>query len=366
MLQRLSSIRITVVCLSLLFVLTFWGTVAQVNQGLYSSQERFFNSLIFFVWGWLPFPGARLVLWVLFINLLCVTITRFRHYKISTHFGILIIHFGLLLYFVAAFVTFHGAKESHLTLMEGEGSNVSSAYHEWELSIWIQEGNKRQVIASDLKNLHSGQILSFEEIGLTFLVKEFYPNSQPYEIEGTEPKLKNDSGIHGLKSIPSLIEPEKNFPGGIFKIKNGSSDLGDILLFGGEIKPTKITYQGKEYFLQLRRKRMLLPFVLKLKDFKMEVHPNTQIARSYESLVEIQNNDVTREVLISMNKPLRYKNFTYYQASYTIDELGRELSTLAVVRNSGRILPYVASLLTFGGLALHFLYRAFQRKTSKT
>ena len=142
--------------------------------------------------------------------------------------------------------------------------------------------------------------------------------------------------------------------------------MGDILLFGGEIKPTKITYQGKEYFLQLRRKRMLLPFVLKLKDFKMEVHPNTQIARSYESLVEIQNNDVTREVLISMNKPLRYKNFTYYQASYTIDELGRELSTLAVVRNSGRILPYVASLLTFGGLALHFLYRAFQRKTSKT
>jgi len=72
----LSSVKITVVCLSLLFILTLWGTIDQVNNGLYLSQERFFNSLIFTFWGFIPFPGARLVLWVLFINLVCVSLVR--------------------------------------------------------------------------------------------------------------------------------------------------------------------------------------------------------------------------------------------------------------------------------------------------
>jgi hypothetical protein len=42
--QLFSSVKIAVVCLLLLFVLTFWGTVAQVQQGLYVAQERFFHS----------------------------------------------------------------------------------------------------------------------------------------------------------------------------------------------------------------------------------------------------------------------------------------------------------------------------------
>ena len=59
MLKLLSSVRITVVCIFLLFVLTFWGTVAQVQQGLYIAQERFFNSFFFLAGGFFPFPGCR-------------------------------------------------------------------------------------------------------------------------------------------------------------------------------------------------------------------------------------------------------------------------------------------------------------------
>ena len=47
MIKFLSSSRITVVCLFLLFILTFWGTIAQVQQGLYAAQDRFFNSYLF-------------------------------------------------------------------------------------------------------------------------------------------------------------------------------------------------------------------------------------------------------------------------------------------------------------------------------
>src|SRR5947207_6097190 len=111
MLKILSSVRITVVCLFLLFILTFWGTVAQVQQGLYVAQERFFNSFFFLAGGFFPFPGAQLVLWILFINLLCTTIVRFSKYRKWSYAGILIIHFGLLLYFAAAYIIFQVSKE---------------------------------------------------------------------------------------------------------------------------------------------------------------------------------------------------------------------------------------------------------------
>jgi len=55
-----------------------------------------------------------------------------------------------------------------------------------------------------------------------------------------------------------------------------------------------------------------------------------------------------------MNNPLRHKDLTFYQASYSIDSQGREASTLAVVKNSAQLLPYMASTLTFLGLVIHF------------
>src|SRR6266568_4638235 len=58
-----SSLRLTVFCLGLGLVLVFWGTLAQVDLGLYKAQNEFFRSF-FIYWGpkgatWrLPiFPG---------------------------------------------------------------------------------------------------------------------------------------------------------------------------------------------------------------------------------------------------------------------------------------------------------------------
>jgi hypothetical protein len=63
-----------------------------------------------------------------------------------------------------------------------------------------------------------------------------------------------------------------------------------------------------------------------------------------------------------MNNPLRYKDYTVYQASYDTDSTGRQYSTLAVVKNFARVLPYVACFFVFLGLALHFLIQAFMAK----
>ncbi len=340
LIKAFSSLKITVTCLALLFILVFWGTIDQVENGLYHAQEQFFHSFFFLVLGWVPFPGAQLVLWILFINLVCVALTRFV-YRWS-RLGILIIHFGLLTYFVSAFVTLHCVEESQLTLKEGESSNVSTAYHDWEFSIWKQKGGKKHVVAYDARILKPGRILDFNEYHFEVMVKNYYPNTRSE-----------------LQPMELNKEPEKNIPGGEFLIKIKNQKEAPLHLFGGDEMATPLQIGQETYQCLLRRKHTPLPLTVKLIDFMKEVHPNTDIARSYKSKVEIESNGLNRETIIFMNNPLRYKNYTFYQASYSVDAQGRESSTLAVVKNSGRLLPYIASLTTFAGLVVHFLSMAF-------
>lgn len=362
--ERLASVKIMVVCLAWLFILTFWGTVAQVNQGLYLAQNKFFYSWFFLTLGFIPLPGAQLTLWIMFINLVCSAIVHFQ-YKWSQS-GILIIHLGLLSYLAAAFVVFHSTVESNLTLMEGEGSNVSSSYHDWELSVWpqSQKNNTRDVTAYDAEKFKPDLKLDFKELGFSVLIKKYFSNAQGYGTPAEDQKenFVNASGIKHLTAIAADKEPEKNLPGGIFEIQTNDGQNISLLLYGGEIQPAQIKADDKLFNFALRRKCYELPFTLTLKDFIMEKHPGTEVARSYESKVEVEHNGLSRDVRIYMNNPLRYKNFTLYQASYSIDELGREHSTLAVVKNAGRFLPYIASLITFAGLVVHFLIMGVFKK----
>lgn len=360
-LKWLSSIKITVVCLILLFILTFWGTVAQVTQGLYQAQEIFFNSWYFLAFDFLPFPGAQLVLWVLFFNLCAVSITRFV-YKWS-HIGILIIHLGLITYFVSAFVTLHFVEESNVTLLEGETSNVSAAYHDWEISVWEQgQSPLRDISAYDVKFLQTEQLLDFNHLGFSLRVKSYFPNAQAYTgsvEEGSRPL--NVSGITQITRLDISSEPEKNFPAVLLEMTSGKQ-TSDVILFGKEGRPTPVEINGKSMYFQIRRKRYELPITITLNKFEMEKHPGTEIASKYRSFIEFKHGDIERKAEIYMNHPLRFKNYTFYQASYSIDQMGRMRSTLAVVKNFGRLLPYISSLLTFAGLAIHFLLMAFKRK----
>ena len=267
-LKSLASLKITVICLSLLFILTLWGTIDQVEHGLYLAQERFFNSLIFWIGGFCPFPGARFVIWILFINLMAVALTRLVYRWRQA--GIILTHAGLLLFFVAAFITFHGVEESQITLREGQSRNVSEAYHDWELSVWLDQGGETkhiQAYASD--DFKAGAQLDFQSEGFFIRVDAYYPNSGAYLAD--DPKslvLMNPSGIQVIKPLPLEKEPERNIPGGLFSVDGADQKGLRVLLYGGEQVPARITKNGKTYAMMLRRKRNVLPFLLKLKNLR--------------------------------------------------------------------------------------------------
>ena len=84
------------------------------------------------------------------------------------------------------------------------------------------------------------------------------------------------------------------------------------------------------------------------------MHPGTNIAKSFSSDVNLIENDIPRRTLIKMNEPLRYKGYTFFQASF-IDDSEIETTVLAAVKNYGRLFPYISSIIMSVGLLIHLL-----------
>lgn len=144
-----------------------------------------------------------------------------------------------------------------------------------------------------------------------------------------------------------------------------------ILLFGGLL--TSITM--KEGFIPLRegqtRGQVMafadgteptndfknLPFEIKLNRFNRDIYPGTNMPREYESRVTIIDGDLTWPASISMNEPLRYSGYTFYQNSTSVTADGEPISILSVVTNKGQIFPYISGILLALGLIIHMMIR---------
>jgi len=364
LLSAIASLKLTVIGLSLLLILTVWGTIYQVDSGLYQAQQRFFRSWFFLAGGFLPFPGGQLVMAVMLANLVaaCTKLT----FQGRMQIGLLLTHAGLILMLGAGAVTFYLGFESNLTLFEGEGANVSTSNSDWEIAIWPRppEGTTRDIAATDAATLHSGDKLSVPGSGIELVVEDYFPHAEAFQKpeENASREYTNGSGIMSLRALPRRKEPSEDRPGLMALVRSNGKDVANVLLWGGDTHDTVLTIDGRQIGFELRRKRFLLPTTIKLVDFKMETHPGIDMASSYSSKVIVSpGSDAERAVTISMNKPLRIDNFTFYQASYSMDAGGREGSTLAVVKNFGRTMPYVATMITFGGMLLHFIGRLLHR-----
>jgi hypothetical protein len=89
------------------------------------------------------------------------------------------------------------------------------------------------------------------------------------------------------------------------------------------------------------------------------------MASAFSSKVTVDAEGLQRPVTISMNKPLRHRGYTFYQASYSEDADGAQTSTLAVARNYGRLIPYVATTVIVVGMLVHFAAMLFQRSRAR-
>jgi len=360
-LSILGSLKITVAGLFLLLILTVWGTIYQVDHGLYLAQERFYQSSVFWIGGIFPFPGAQLVMAVMFVNLIAsmLLLTFFRARVI---WSLLITHFGLLLMLAAGAITFYSGKNAQLTLEEGEGSNVAISFGEWELAIMppATTRNRQTVHAVNTHALRVGRTITLPDRNQSIRIETYYRNCQAHR-DQMETRPKNSSGFTHLEAVALNKEPGQDLPGVVFTLLENDTEIGRYLLWGGDQGPTPLQ-PGPELWIGLRRLRVPLPSAIKLIDFRREMYQGSGIAKSYASLVMVEpGNENERQVLISMNKPLRLQDFTFYQSSFSSAPGGREISTFSVVQNYGRLMPYIATGATVVGMMIYFTAMLFAR-----
>jgi hypothetical protein len=356
---------ITLTSLFVLLLLVFFGTLYQADHGLYEAQRIFFGYIIW-VKGIVPFPGSSTVLWVLSLQLILFMAVQLP--LVWKKFGLWVVHGGLLLLLVGGFITQLMAVESQLTLAEGQTGQTTTSYDQWEVVAFTSQGDTNTVTAYADYALKPGAVLRFDQFKSTLTVKTYYENAAAFTSMATGGVMPyiNASRIASMEPRKLEKESPQNAPGVIATLKTEGADDRDILLYGLERNPLALTLNGERVFLQLRRRNYPLDFSITLRDFVRTLHPGTETPKSFESDVSLNHHGSSRDLKIWMNNPLRYEGYTFFQASFSIDQTG-ELSTFAVVTNPGRVLPYVSSLMVFGGMLLHFIlhFLGYVKRTAR-
>jgi hypothetical protein len=401
LLKIFTSLRLTVVLLAFGIVLVFLGTLAQVDEGLYSAQARYFRQWLIFgvdLFGWrvpLLLPGGYLIGSLLLINLVSAHIYRFDF--TTRKIGIQIAHAGVILLLVGQLATDMLAHESQIEFSRGETKWYSVSPRDYELVFTTAAGpNRDQVISFPEKLLARGGELENNNLPFAVRAKWVWKNSDP---SFRAPMMRNGPPLttNGVAAdFDFARRPEtrtmdaKDVPAALIELIGPNGSLGDWVVsdwtddepmvaavkasyesqvgpqMAGQIigrltAPQSVEVGGRRFTFALRQTRYYNPFSLTLLKATHTVYPGTDIPKDFRSRVRIDNPQTgeNREVEIYMNNPLRYAGLTFYQyqmdAGQAAQAAGRlPSSVLQVVRNPSWLTPYVGCAMVAIGLVIQF------------
>ena len=373
--QFFSSLKLTVVLLSFSLILIFFGTLDQVQYGIWHTQELYFESfLVVWIfpehaplgqhlhWIRIPMPGGYLLGGMLLINLLAAHFTRF---KLSwAKCGIFLIHSGLILLLISELMTDILAVESQMPVDEGGTSNYSQGFRENEL-VFIDrshpEHDSVHTIPASL--LKPGKRINVPNTPLSIRTVRYHGNAEigratsgsPAESIATRGAAVR-MGIIVNPKPETYSEDEINTVTAFVEVIKGEDSLGTWLVsnvMDERFPPQMVDAGDRSFEIALRFTRHYYPFEIELIDFKHEKYPGTEVPFNFSSEVKVTHQDSTKnqKALIYMNHPLRYEGLTFFQASFANQD---KTSIFQVVRNPGWLLPYLSVLLMGLGMCAQF------------
>lgn len=368
-LRFLASLRLTVVCLALAMLLIFLGTLAQVHLGIHAVQERYFQSVLVY---WSPagaswripiLPGGYLLGAVLLVNLIAAHATRFQLSR--KKLGIILLHFGVILLLIGQLLTGLFARETQMRLDNGQTLAYSEAPREVELAV-IDKSNQDydQVVAIPEKALAHDATIQNPTLPFTIKVLHFFPNTN-LTMRAQDPQAPPSLATEGIgprigvREIPRTVkDDERDLSAAYVEIDGVKGSLGTWLVSNAIPAPQSFSIDGHRYELVMRQRRFYKQFALTLLHFAHDRYAGTDIAKNFSSrvrLVDLQRGE-NRDVLISMNNPLRYRGFTFYQQGFDNNDT---TTILQVVKNPAMIVPYIACGLVALGLLIQFSMHLF-------
>jgi hypothetical protein len=372
-----ASLRITVVLFFLAILLIFFGTLAQVDEGILTVVHKYFRCFIawiplriFFsrsgsiVPGRFPFPGGWMIAGLLLINVLAAHATRFRlTWKRS---GVLILHAGLIIMIAGEFITGLFAVETRMAIVAGQSADYVFSIEAVELAfIRPNSDGTEHVISIPDSRLKKDREITDTDLPFVVEVVKFMPNSESprhpkddFDNPATaglgryrmcrELPERGGTGTESSIDMPSayisLHDPKTGAVSGTYLFSTHFSDTGE---------PQTVEWGDKHYEVELRFKRTYKPYTVYLQSVKTEFYENTQMPKSYTSRIRLVDPQfgVDRDATITMNEPLRYRGETFYQAGAPE---GNMVTVLQVVRNPGWLLPYVSCVTVGVGMLVHF------------
>jgi len=362
----LAGYKLAVVCLSLLFILTWLSTLEQPEKGLYVVQQRYYSADSWFVSPELdfipkikgnsicpPLPSAYLVSIILFINLTLGGLIRIR--KDWKRFGVILAHFSMVGLLVAGFVAHHYSKEGIMMLHQGDTSDYAQSYTEFSIEIAKYKDGVKQapyvIPSSELMSLDKEDSLTafIEPLDLNIVVTDWLPNAELIPSNNPEkiPHLVKDQDLNPVAEANQVA----------CKVSlSGLIDNASIQLHA-QLNEKKFLISANEMIgIQLIKEVWKMPFDIQLDSSIGEYHPNTSRPKYFESKVtKFDRQDAQQEnaYTIKMNEPLRHGGYTLFQAKWIGDTL-RPQSGFAVVNNPADQWPKYCLYLATIGLTAHF------------
>ena len=354
------SLQLTVALLVFGMLLVFAATLDQTNLGIWGIQQKWFRTFV--VWQdvrgiALPvFPGGYFIGGLLLLNLLAAHIARFTFTWRKA--GIFLTHLGLILLLVGELLSGLWQEDFHLRLNEGDTKNYAESYRVNEVALTdLTDAQFDDVVTIPEALLERHASIQHPKLPFRVVAKAYYPNSILQMRGPAAPPSLATTGL-GLEVVaapqPMTYKTnEANLPSTYVELVAPDASPGTFLLSTGLVAPQRFDYGGRSWKITLRPKRVYEPFSLTLLKFSHDRYAGTDIPKNFSSRIRLTTPDGRddREVLVSMNNPLRYAGLTFYQAGF---ENNDRTTILQVVRNPSWLLPYVACALMTVGLVAQF------------
>lgn len=399
LLKPFASLQLTVALFALSIVLVFFGTIAQMNAGIWTIIDQYFWSTyvmvdlqllvqfgqVFFgvspdtvVSGAFPFPGGKAIGFALLVNLLAAHLIRF---KLSwKRAGVITLHAGLILLFVGEIVTRTSQIEQKMMIAEGETVNYAFDNRHPELAFVTDAGNGQEqmivVPGSLLKQSAANKNrIQNESLPVDIGVDQYMANST-IEPVGTEKSSDKPWADHGLgqqfqaRKIDEVSGVDTSSKADVpsahvtFYRKGTDEVLGRYLvtlwsMLRSGMPAQAVEVNGKSYDVALRFTRYYKPFTFKLIDFRFDRYQGTNKPKNFSSEIQLVDPEhgEDRTVTIRMNEPLRYRGEAFYQSGW--DEATERGTVLQVVRNPGWLIPYISCAIVTLGMLIHFAMHLF-------
>lgn len=386
-LEYIADLRITVVLFVLALFLVFWGTLAQVDQGVWTVVAKYFRSVFVLIPLKvicfnavdsnipIPYPGGWLIGGAMLVNLLAAHAVRFK--LAWNRAGILVIHAGIIVMMLGELVTGLFAIEGQMMIKEGQTVKNVSHPGSPEFAVIERIDNKQdRVITVPAHRLRAGAVIDEEKLPFKLEVIDYMVNSELKQAPGNKEATMGYGKQHvaDKRDEVSGVDTNQRFdaPSAYVKLFDKAGKELGTWLFSLHFDPQRIEIDGKKYDVALRFKQRERDFSIHLTRFDHKVFPGTNTPKDFHSYIVLKDPEekVDREEEIYMNHPLYYRGETFYQSSWTTDPLTQKAdgTILQVVRNPGWLLPYLSCALVGIGMLVHFgamLYKFVDRRVAQ-